>query len=75
MRGKDENHEELIVKQEYDDTSWTEPILKSGIKALLDMSPVRSLGRKMGISFIVFNLEFFKLKISTVKFFEVGPIS
>ena len=31
MRGENEDHEELTVKQEYDDTSWTEPILKSGI--------------------------------------------
>ena len=31
MRGENEDHEELTVKQEFDDTSWTEPILKSGI--------------------------------------------
>ena len=40
MRGEDD-HQELVVKQEHDETvksdpeSWTEPILKPGIKELV----------------------------------------
>ena len=66
MRGKNENHEELTVKQEYDDNSWTEPILKSGINALLGMSPVLS-GHFSGKQAIVLVPDFLQSSLSLPK--------